>query len=405
VTAVVTGLGALTPLGPDAESLHRGLLAATSGVGLLEGGEFDALPTRLAATVARENVEGRLERTAARTVERVQHLALIAAREAWEQAKAQDVTDPARVAVVLGTAVGGIAALPGQTLLVEEHGPRRVSPYLMSALMPNASAASVALHLGVHGGARTTASACASGAEAVAFALELLETGQADVVIAGGAESCVHPMTLAGFAQLRALSRRVDEPASASRPFDTARDGFVLGEGAAVLVLERPEHAAARGAEVLGRVLGAGITSDAHHLIAPDPEGAQAARSIGLALRAAGLTPADIGHVSSHGTATPAGDLAEARALNRALGGERPPVTAVKSCTGHLLGASGAVEAVAALLALRDGVVAPIRNLDDPDPGADLDLVTGRPRPVGRGAALSTSFGFGGHNVSLVLAR
>ncbi|MEU4655536.1 beta-ketoacyl-[acyl-carrier-protein] synthase family protein [Streptomyces sp. NPDC023723] len=401
MSAVVTGVGAVAPVGSRAEDVHQALLAGRSGVGLLAEPDFAPLPTRLAG---RADIAGRLDRVTARTLERVQQLALVAAEEAWEQAKA-DTVEPERLAVVIGTAIGGARAIPGQATVLREEGPRRINPYLMTLLMPNACAGTVALRLGARGGAHTPVSACASGTEAIAVALDLIRLGRADVVVAGGAESCLHPMTLAGFAQLRALSCRMDDPEAASRPFDADRDGFVLGEGAGMLVLERPEHAEARGARALGTLLGAAVTSDAHHIMAPDPEGTGAARCVADALRDAGLTPGDIGHVNSHGTATPVGDLAESRALRQVFGGHQPAVTATKSCTGHLLGASGAVEAVATVLALRDGLVPPVRNLTRTGDGIDLDLVRHRPRQVGRPTALSTSIGFGGHNTALVLTR
>jgi len=400
-TVAVTGLGALTPLGPDVAALREGLLAGRSGVRLLEGEEWDALPARLAATV---DLEGRLERVEARTLDRVQQLALIAAREAWADAGAPDVA-PERLAVVIGSGIGGALTLLQQADVLRSKGPRAVSPHLVPMLMPNGPAATVGLALGARAGVRTPVSACASGAEALAVALELLRSGLADVVVTGGAEACVHPLPMAGFAQMRALSTRHDEPEAASRPYDKGRDGFVLGEGAGVLVLETEEHARSRGARVHARLAGAGVTSDAHHVTAPDPAGTGAARSIGLALRDAGLAATDLGHVNAHATSTPLGDLAEARALALALGSHRPAVTATKSCTGHLLGAAGAVEAVATVVALRDGVVPAIRNLDDQDDEADVDAVRVLPRELQHHAALSTSFGFGGHDVSLVFVR
>ena len=397
----ITGLGALTPLGPDVAALEDGLLTGRSGVRLLDEPEFAELPARLAATV---DLDGRLERVKARTLDRVQQVALVAAREAWADAGTPDV-DPERLAVVIGSGIGGALTILGQDQVLREKGPRRVSPHLVPMLMPNGPAATVGLEVGARGGVHCPVSACASGAEAIAVALELLRSGRADVVVTGGAEACVHPLPLAGFAQMRALSTRHDEPEAASRPYDKGRDGFVLGEGAGVLVLETETHAAARGARVHGHVAGAGLASDAHHVTAPDPTGAGAARSIAAALRDAGLSPADVGHVNAHATSTPLGDLAEVRALNTALGGHRPPVTATKSCTGHLLGAAGAVEAVAAVLALKSGVVPAIRNLDDPDDEADVDVVRTVARRHPHEVALSTSFGFGGHDVSLVLTR
>jgi 3-oxoacyl-[acyl-carrier-protein] synthase II len=399
--AAITGLGALTPLGPDVAALEEGLLEGRSGVRLLDAPEFADLPSRLAATV---DLDGRLERVESRTLDRVQQVALVAAREAWAHAGSPEVA-PERLAVVLGSGIGGALTILSQDAVLREKGPRRVSPHLVPMLMPNGPAATVALEVGARAGVHCPVSACASGAEALAMALELLRSGRADVVVAGGAEACVHPLPLAGFAQMRALSTRHDEPEAASRPYDKGRDGFVLGEGAGVLVLETEAHAAARGATVHARLAGAGLTSDAYHVTAPDPSGAGAARSITAALRDAGVSPEEVGHVDAHATSTPLGDLAEARALNIALGSCRPPVTAPKGNTGHLLGAAGAVEAIAAVLALRSGVVPAIRNLDDQDDDADVDAVRTVARQHQHDVALSTSFGFGGHDVSLVLTR
>ncbi len=399
--AVVTGLGALTPLGPDVAAFEEGLLSGRSGVRLLDGPEFADLPARLAATV---DLTDRLERVEARTLDRVQQVALVAAREAWADAGSPQV-EPERLAVVIGSGIGGALTILSQNDVLREKGPRRVSPHLVPMLMPNGPAATVGLEVGARGGVHCPVSACASGAEALTVALELLRSGRVDVVVTGGAEACVHPLPLAGFAQMRALSTRHDEPEAASRPYDKGRDGFVLGEGAGILVLETEEHAAARGATVHGRVAGAGLASDAYHVTAPDPTGAGAARSITAALRDAGVDPGDVGHVNAHATSTPLGDLAEARALALALGSSRPPVTATKSNTGHLLGAAGAVEAIAAVLALKSGVVPAIRNLDDLDDEADVDAVRTVPRQHPHEVALSTSFGFGGHDVSLVLTR
>ena len=399
--AVVTGLGALTPLGPDVAAFEEGLLSGRSGVRLLDGPEFAALPARLAATV---DLTDRLQRVEARTLDRVQQVALVAAREAWAHAGSPEV-EPERLAVVIGSGIGGALTILSQNDVLREKGPRRVSPHLVPMLMPNGPAATVGLEVGARGGVHCPVSACASGAEALTVALELLRSGRVDVVVTGGAEACVHPLPLAGFAQMRALSTRHDEPEAASRPYDKGRDGFVLGEGAGILVLETEEHAAGRGATVHGRLAGAGLASDAYHVTAPDPTGAGAARSITAALRDAGVDAGEVGHVNAHATSTPLGDLAEARALNLALGSSRPPVTATKSNTGHLLGAAGAVEAIAAVLALRSGVVPAIRNLDDLDDEADVDAVRTVPRQHPHEVALSTSFGFGGHDVSLVLTR
>ena len=397
----VTGLGAVTPLGADVAALTEGLLAARSGVRLLEDEAFAELPARLAATV---DITGRLDRIEARTLDRVQQLALLAAREAWADAGTPEV-DPERLAVVVGSGIGGALTILGQHDVLREKGPRRVSPHLVPMLMPNGPAATVGLELSARAGVHTPVSACASGAEAIAYALDVLRSGRADVVVCGGSEACVHPLPMAGFAQMRALSTRHDAPEAASRPYDKGRDGFVLGEGAGILVLETEEHARARGARVHARLAGAGMTSDAHHVTAPDPSGDGAARSITLALRDAGVSPEELGAINAHATSTPLGDIAEARAFAQALGSNRPPVTATKSCTGHLLGAAGAVEAIATAVALRDGVVPPVRNLDDLDDEADVDAVRVVPREHAHTSALSTSFGFGGHDVSLVLTR
>lgn len=324
---------------------------------------------------------------------------MVAAREAWADAGAPEL-DAERLAVTIGTGIGGALTLLGQYDVLHARGVGRVSPLLVPMLMPNGPAAAVGIELGARAGVHTPVSACASGSEAIGFALDLIRAGRADVVVAGGAEACVHPLPMAGFAQMRALSTRNDEPGTASRPFDKNRDGFVLGEGAGILVLERGDHARARGATIYGVLAGYGLTSDAHHITAPDPEGTQAARAIRAAIADAGLSAADIGHVNAHATSTPVGDTAEAQAIRAALG-DAAVVTSTKSMTGHLLGAAGAVEAIATLLALRDGVIPATRNLFDVDDDVPLDIVRGEPRRVRLTAALSDSFGFGGHNVAL----
>lgn len=399
---VITGLGATTPLGGDVASTWAGLLAGRSGVRRLEDEWAREFPARLVARLAVEPTEV-LHRVEARRLDRCQQVALVAAREAWRDAGLGDNdVDPQRLAVSIGTGIGGALSMLGQDDALEAGGPRRVSPLTVPMLMPNGPAAAVGLDRAARAGVHTPVSACASGAEALAWALDLLRAGRADVVIAGGAEACVHPLPMAGFAQMRALSTRNDEPEAASRPFDKGRDGFVLGEGAGVLILERAEYAAARGARVYGVLAGAGMTNDAYHVTAPDPQGAQAARAIELALRDADLGVRDIDHVNAHATSTPVGDLPEARAIASVLG-ERPVVTATKSMTGHLLGAAGAVEAIATVLAIRDGVVPITANLDDPDDEVALDVARVQPRRMRVGAAVSDAFGFGGHNVALVL--
>ncbi|MFI6798337.1 beta-ketoacyl-[acyl-carrier-protein] synthase family protein [Streptosporangium canum] len=394
--ARVTGLGATTPLGGDVASTWAGMLEGRSGVALIQEEWAEGLPVRIAGRMRVEPAEV-LGRVTARRLDRCQQAALVAAREAWADAGAPDV-EPERLAVVIGTGVGGVLTTLAQDDLLETSGARRVSPYTVPMLMPNGPAAVVSIEFGARGGAHTPVSACASGSEAIAMGLDLIRLGRADVVIAGGAEACVHPLTLAGFAQARALSTRNDAPQEASRPFDAGRDGFVLGEGAALVVLEREGFAAARGARAHATLAGAATTSDAHHITGADAGGQ--VRAMRLALASAGLQALDVGHVNAHATSTPTGDLTETRSITEALG-THPAVTATKSMTGHLCGAAGAVGAIAAILALRDGVIPATRNLQELDPQVKLDIVTGRPRRGRWAAAMTNSFGFGGHNASL----
>uniref|UniRef100_A0AAU2VCL1 Beta-ketoacyl-[acyl-carrier-protein] synthase family protein n=1 Tax=Streptomyces sp. NBC_00003 TaxID=2903608 RepID=A0AAU2VCL1_9ACTN len=397
---LVTGLGAITPLGGDAATTWAGMLDGTSGVGLIEEEWGAGLPVRVAAGLSVDPLS-LLDRVEARKLDRCEQLAMISSREAWRDAGTPEVA-PERLAVVIGTGTGGVLTTLGQDDTFEKSGARRLSPFAVPMLMPNGPAAWVSMELGAQGGARTPVSACASGAEAIAMGLDLIRTGRADVVVAGGTEACLHPFTIAAFAQMKALSTQDHTPESVSRPFDRDRSGFVMGEGAGVVVLERAEFARARGARVYGSVAGAAVTSSADHITASDVAGQ--VRAIESALRDARLGPADIGVVHAHATSTPSGDLAEAEAVAKAIG-THPVVTATKSMTGHMLGASGAVGAIAALLALRDGTVPATRNLDHLDPAVRLDVAAGENRTGSWDAALANSFGFGGHNVSLVLGR
>jgi 3-oxoacyl-[acyl-carrier-protein] synthase II len=403
---VVTGLGATTPLGGDMASTWRGLLAGHSGAALLVDEWAADLPVRIAARVAVEPSTA-LPPARMRSLDRSQQFALLAATEAWRDAGAPDV-DPERLGAVVASGIGGLVTILEQYDVLRTRGARRVSPFTVPMIMPNGAVAAVALELNARAGAHAPVSACASGAEAVAGALDMIRTGRADVVVCGGAEAVVHPLPLAAFAAMRALSARHDDPQAASRPFDKQRDGFVLGEGATILVLESREHAVARGATIYATVAGAGMASDAHHIAAPDPDGAGAARAMTAAITDAGLAPTDIAHLNAHATSTPAGDVAEAVALRRTFGSHADSiaVTATKSCSGHLLGAAGALEAAVTCLALRDRSVPAIRNLDDPDDDIALDLVRVTPRDLPAGtAALSNSFGFGGHDVALVFTE
>jgi 3-oxoacyl-[acyl-carrier-protein] synthase II len=403
---VVTGFGATTPLGGDAASTWEGLLSGRSGVSAITEEWVDRyeLPVRIAAQLATEPTET-LKRVEARRWDRCEQVAIIAAREAWQHAGLGDgAVEPERLGVVIGTGIGGALTLLGQDDALEQEGMRKVSPLTIPMLMPNGPAAYVGLELGAQGGVHAPVSACASGAEALAIAWRMLRAGEVDVVVAGGAEACITAIPLAGFAQMRAMSTRNDEPERASRPFDTGRDGFVLGEGAGVMVLEREEFATARGATVHGRLAGIGISSDAYHITAPNPEGLGASRAITAALRTGGIDPSDVGHVNTHATATSVGDVAEAAAIRSSVG-DHPVLTAPKSALGHLLGAAGAVEGIATLLAIRDNRVPPTLNLDDIDPDVKLDVVAGTAREIELHAAVSDAFGFGGHNVALAFTR
>ncbi|MGE5831092.1 MAG: beta-ketoacyl-ACP synthase II [Micromonosporaceae bacterium] len=399
---VVTGLGATTPLGGDVASTWDAMVAGRSGVSALTQDWAKQLPVRIAAQLAVEPSE-RLDRVKLRRLDRAEAMALIAAAEAWADAGLTE-PDPERLAVTVGTGIGGAVTLLAQDDILESSGPRKVSPHTVPMLMPNGPAAWIGLQFGAQAGVHCVASACATGAEAIALGLDVIRSGRADVVIAGGTEAVIHPLPIAGFASMRAMSVRNDDPERASRPWDKARDGFVLGEGAGVVVLERAEHAAARGARVYARLAGAGITSDGFDIVQPDPEGKGAARAIALALRDAGVANTDVTHVNAHATSTPVGDLAEIVALRAALG-DHPVLTATKSMTGHLLGAAGALESIATILAIRDGIVPPTINLDDPDEAVNLDVAAHKARHLDIPAALNNSFGFGGHNVALVFTR
>jgi len=399
---VVTGVGTTSPLGGDTQTTWTGLLAGRSGISVITEPWAADLPVRIAGQVAVDPSEV-LERVEARKLDRSQQLALISSREAWADAGSPEV-DPLRMGAVIATGIGGALTLLGQWDNLRENGPRRVSPHTIPMLMPNGAAAQVGLDLGAKAGVHTPVSACASGAEAVAMGMQMIRSGRADVVMVGGTEACVHPLPLAAFANMMALSKRNDEPERASRPYDKGRDGFVFSEGAACLVLESAEHAQARGARIYAEAIGAGLSADAHHIAQPDPDGSGAARAVRSALADAGVEPTAVNHVNAHATSTPAGDVAEAVALRAALGSaaDNLVVTGTKSMTGHLLGAAGALESVFTVLALHHRTAPPTINLDDPDEAINLDVAT-EPRPLGDGplVALNNSFGFGGHNVTL----
>jgi len=404
---VVTGLGVTSPVGGTAPQTWDAVLAGESGARTMpyDWVEKYDLPVTFAATIKADPSEI-LTRVEMRRLDPSAQYALIASREAWADAGTPEV-EPERLGVVMGSGIGGVNTLIGQWDTLREKGVRRVFPLAVPMLMPNAPAAAVSLDLGARAGAHTPVSACASGAEAMGYAAQMIRTGRADIVIAGGTEAAVHALPIAGFAAMQALSTRNDDPQAASRPYDTARDGFVLGEGAAVIVLETLEHAQARGAKVYAEIAAVGMSSDAHHITAPEPQGAGASRAMLEAVSLADLSVSDIVHINAHATSTPVGDLAEYNAIRRAFGDavDGMPIAATKSMTGHLLGAAGALEAVLTVLSVYYRVIPATINLDNQDPAIDLDVVTGEARklPEGDIAALNNSFGFGGHNVAMAV--
>ena len=404
---VVTGLGATTPIGGTVAESWDALLAGASGARTLEHDwvEKYQLPVTFAAE-AKVRPDTVLERPIAKRLDPSSQLAMVAALEAWADAGSPEV-DPDRLGVEFATGIGGVWTLLDAWDALREKGPRRVMPMTVPMLMPNAAAGNLSLHFGARAYARTVASACASSTESIVGAIEHLRAGLADIVIAGGSESAIHPITIASFASMQALSRRNDSPETASRPGSIDRDGFVMGEGAAVLILETEEHAKARGARIYAEVVGGGVTADSYHITANDPEGHGAARAVNLALQMAGASPDDVTHVNAHATSTPVGDPNEYVALKTVFGSrvDEIPVSATKASTGHLLGGTGALEAVFTVLALRDRVAPPTINLTEQDPAVPF-RISGEPTPLGDGPqlAISNSFGFGGHNAVVAFA-
>jgi len=403
---VVTGLGAITPVGADVPSTWESLKAGRSGVVALTDDWAAELPTRIAAWAAADPAT-LIERVQARRLDRCEQFALVAAREAWADAGSPEVP-PERLGVVVSSGIGGVASTLKAYDTLKEKGWSRLSPFTVPMLMPNGSAGWLAIELGAHAEVHTPVSACASGAEAIGYAMDMIRSGRADVVLAGGTEAAIIPLNVAAFAAMRALSTRNDEPSRASRPFDKGRDGFVLGEGAGMLVLESLSHARQRGARVYAVAAGAGYSSDAYHIAHPAPDGAGVTTAISRALADARVNPEQVVHVNAHATSTPEGDPLEAQALVKALGSAADGVivSSTKSMTGHLLGGAGAIESVAAIFALRDQVAPPTINLEDLDDEVPVDVAT-EPRPLTKRGAepiavVNNAFGFGGHNVSLV---
>ena len=405
---VVTGLGATTPLGGDVATTWQRLLAGESGISTIEKdwiAQYE-VPVTFAGQAAVPAAEV-LTPQEIKRLDPSSQFALISAREAWADAGSPEVT-PERFAVEYSTGIGGVWTLLDAFDTLKERGPRRVLPMTVPMLMPNGPAAAIGMDLAARGGVRTAVSACASSTEAIANAYNRLQTGEVDIVIAGGCEAAIHALPISAFAAMHALSKRNDSPSEASRPYDVNRDGFVMGEGGASVVLETEEHALARGAKIYAELAGGAVTSDAYHITAPDPEGSGAARAVLATLKQAGATPADVKHINAHATSTPVGDIAEFNALKRVFGDQLAiiPVTATKSSTGHLLGAAGAVEAIFTILALKNGVIPPTINLNDPDPEIQLDVVTAPREFAGDNlVAISNSFGFGGHNAVVAFRK
>jgi 3-oxoacyl-[acyl-carrier-protein] synthase II len=402
---VVTGIGATTPLGGDAVTTWKALLAGESGISTLEQ-EWIAryeIPVTFAGQ-AKVKASEVLTPQECKRLDPSSQFALISAREAWKDAGEPEV-QPERLAVEFATGIGGVWTLLDAFDTLKEKGPRRVLPMTVPMLMPNGPAAAVGMDISARGGVRTAVSACASSTEAIANAIDRLRSGEVDIVVAGGCEAAIHPLPVAAFASMHALSRRNDDPAAASRPYDVDRDGFVMGEGGATVVLELEEHAKARGAKIYAELAGGAVTSDAYHITAPDPEGSGAARAVLAALDEAGAKPTDVIHINAHATSTPVGDIAEYTALKRVFGDHlnNVVVSATKGATGHLLGGAGAIEAIFTILALKERVAPPTLNLDNQDPAIPLD-VPKEPRtlPEGNLVAMSNSFGFGGHNAVVV---
>ncbi|MEK2475737.1 MULTISPECIES: beta-ketoacyl-[acyl-carrier-protein] synthase family protein [Streptomyces] len=417
-TVVVTGIGATTPLGGDSASTWEGMLAGRSGVSPLEQEWAADLPVKIAAQAAVDPGEI-LPRPQARRLDRSAQFALIAAREAWADAgftaKAGEPdtaagpagsVNPDRLGTVIASGIGGVTTLLGQYDVLREKGVRRVSPHTVPMLMPNGPSANVGLDVNARAGVHTPVSACASGSEAIGYAIEMIRTGRADIVVAGGTEAAIHPLPIAAFGNMMAMSKNNEDPQGASRPFDTERNGFVLGEGAGVIVLESAEHAAKRGARVYAEAVGQGISADSHDIVQPEPSGNGIAHALQNLLDNSDLAPSEIVHVNAHATSTPQGDLAELKALHKVFGDDvrHMAVSATKSMTGHLLGGAGGVETVATILALYHRTAPPTINVENLDPEVDADIVRDETRALpaeGRIAALNDSFGFGGHNVVL----
>ncbi|ABU56511.1 beta-ketoacyl-ACP synthase II [Roseiflexus castenholzii] len=405
---VVTGMGAVSPLGLDVPSLWQGIREARSGIGPITLCDASNLESRIAGEVRGFDPLNYMDRKEVRRNDRFIHLAIAAATEALRTAELTATPDNAdAIGVIIGSGIGGITTLAEGVITLQERGPSRISPFLVPAMITNMASGQVSMLFGLKGPNYCPTSACASGAHAIGEAAEIIRRGWASAVVAGGSEAPITPIGIASFASAKAISTRNDDPAGASRPFDAERDGFVLAEGGAILVLEDLEFARARGARILAEIVGYGLSADAYHITQPAPGGEGALRSMRAALKHAGLSPDDIDYINAHGTSTPAGDIAETEAIKRLLGERayRVPVSSSKSQFGHLLGAAGAIEAIVSILAIQENLLPPTINYTTPDPQCDLDYVPNAARPARVDTVLSNSFGFGGHNVSLIFRR
>ena len=404
---VITGMGVVTSLGQDLDSLWSNLMAGKSGVSQIESFDVSDYSTRIASSVKEFNAEDYVDRKEMRKMDRFVQFASAAGMMAVQNSGldiAND-SDPERVGVIIGSGIGGLGTWEDQHNILLEKGPKRVSPFFIPMMIGNMASGHLSILLGAKGPNLASVSACASGSHAIGDSVRWIQNGEADVMICGGAEATIRPTGVAGFCAMRAMSTRNDEPEKASRPFDTNRDGFVMGEGAGVLVLESLEHAQKRGANIIAEVLGYGLSADAHHMTDPDPNGP--ARCMKMAMRTAGIRPEDVDYINAHGTSTGVGDISETKAIKMALGDHayKVAVSSTKSMTGHLLGAAGGVEAVICALALRNQTIPPTINLDEPDPQCDLDYVPNVARPADLNIVMSNSFGFGGHNASIILKK
>lgn len=404
---VVTGMGVMTSLGADLETFWGSLMAGKSGVSLIEAFDVSEYPTRIAAEIKNFNPEDYADKKEVRRMDRFVQFAVAASALAVKDAdlKIGEDVDAERVGVMVGSGIGGLGTWEDQHNVLLEKGPKRVSPFFIPMMIANMASGQISMITGAKGPNSTAVTACATGTHSIGDSFKMIQRGDADVMICGGAEATIRPTGMAGFCSMRAMSTRNDEPEKASRPFDVGRDGFVMGEGSGILILESLEHAQKRGARIYAEVIGYGMSGDAHHMTEPDPDGA--ARCMTKAIRDAGIAPEAIDYVNAHGTSTPVGDVSETTAIKKAFGDHayKLAVSSTKSMTGHLLGAAGGVEAVILGLTLKNGMIAPTINLDNQDPECDLDYVPNVPRQADVQVAISNSFGFGGHNASIVMRK